>query len=110
MDSEFQTAVEEFPWESKEQKEGYLALVQYGLKFGLKPSLPISHICAFFIQKDHESHIYWNELVGTQVRNLQDEIRSLQDANAALAKDVDLMKETLKSQNLILEKLLKTAQ
>lgn len=71
MDSEFDAAIEGFPWESEEQKQGYLALVQYERRFGYMPNLPLDTKALFFIQKDIESHAYWTELSSTQVSDLQ---------------------------------------
>lgn len=37
---------------------------------------------AFFIQKDIDAHDYWRELVGTQISDLQDQIKLLQDTKS----------------------------
>ena len=99
------TAVEEFPWQSEEQKEGYLALVQYERGFGFAPKLPLDTLAAFLIQKAHESNEYWREFLGTQVGGLEDQIRQLQEGLAEANRAVDQLRETVKNQTMLLEHL-----
>lgn len=93
----FQTAIEEFPWESEEQKEGYLAFVQYQRQFGIMAILPIRTEIAFFIQKDIDSNSYWRDMVGNQVTDLQNQIQALQEKVAESSRLNDSMMTTLKS-------------
>ena len=102
---DFAAIVDSFPWESKEQKEGYLALVQYEKQFGYEPKLPIDTLATFLIQKNFESHEYWRDAVGTQVKMLQDEIKRLQDEVASLIREVDTLQAGIKAQSVALEAL-----
>lgn len=91
MNSEFDAAIESFAWESEDQKKGYLALVQYLRQFGLPPKLPIDYVATFFIQKDIDSHEYWRDMVGGQIKALQDDVMRANEAAAqALAKTESL--------------------
>lgn len=77
--------VHHFPWESEEQKKGVLNFIQWYEKLppmsnridGLYGELRC--LAAYFIQKDHESHVWWQETVGTQIASLQNEIKRLQN-------------------------------
>lgn len=54
---------EDFKWESETQRKGYLALLQYLRKFGIEATGPVDAKAAFFIQKDHESNLWWIDLI-----------------------------------------------
>lgn len=67
-----------FPWESEEQKKGYYALQKF-IKDTItkRPELGCAvepMITCWFIQKDHESNLWWQEVLGTQIKALQEEI------------------------------------
>lgn len=76
---------EKFPWESEAQKKGFGAFLYWLRK------LPIMATCengvdsrlhclvAFFAQKDHDAEVWRNEVYGSQVSALRDEIKKLQD-------------------------------
>lgn len=67
--------IEAFPWESEEQKKGYLALVQYFRQFGKEPIQPFDLLpMVFMIQKNIDSHEYWREAVANQIKPLQDDL------------------------------------
>lgn len=76
IDEKFNEAVEKYPWDSEDQKQGYLALVHYHRKVGLSPPFPEPTAC-FFIQKDLDATEWWREAVGTQISDLQEQIRLL---------------------------------
>ncbi len=82
-----------FKWESDGQEKGYKSLL-YWLN---KNSLPgeVRPIDLFFIQKDHESHQYWIELVGRQVRILEGQILNLQNQLVGAVRDYDRLAKRL---------------
>jgi hypothetical protein len=96
---DFNTAVEAFPWESKDQKEGYLALVQYLRGFGVAPEAPIDAKSAFFIQKNIDSHEYWREMVGDQISSLQAELISTKELFDNTIRLLNQMELTIKAQS-----------
>jgi hypothetical protein len=67
----------DFPWESEDQRKGYLALVQYWRKNGQDPGLLVDSTAAFFIQKDHESHEWMIEMLDRIITPLRNEIMEL---------------------------------
>ncbi len=69
--------VEAFPWESEEQKKGYLNFVQYLAKAGREAVIPIDLLATYFIQKDHESNEWWTEIVASQVGAANEQIALL---------------------------------
>jgi hypothetical protein len=71
---------EDFPWESEEQRKGYLALIQYRRKLGKNPEIVVDPTAAFFIQKDHESHEWMIEMLGRVIGELRTEILTLRTA------------------------------
>lgn len=80
LDSLSQAAIEEFPWESVAQKEGFLNYWQYERQNGIIPALPIFgqyRIVLYFIQKQHEAAEYWQHTFATQVKDLQDKLMDL---------------------------------
>jgi hypothetical protein len=102
---EFDAAIESFPWSSEDQRQGYLALVQYLRRFGLEPKLPINYEAAFFIEKDIDSHAYWRDMVGAQVRSLEDVLsETRKELDSARAK-VDQMEMTMKAMMLNIDAL-----
>lgn len=107
MNDDFEMAIDSFEWESKEQREGYLALVHYLRKFGIQPKLPLDYEAAFFIQKDVDSHAYWREAVGSQVGMLQEEIRSLQGKLDEAMATMDGLSTAVKSQLVAIQALTK---
>lgn len=106
-----QAALESFTWDSDVQKEGFLNLIQYWRKFGLELDLPLTamhHLTAlYFIQKDHESNEYWQEMVGDQISSLTLELKKVQNECRNLAILADQMKETIRNQTMLLEQLTK---
>jgi hypothetical protein len=62
-----------FKWDSEDQKKGYHALRSWLKSKGLDDE-KVRGIDLFFIQKDHDSHVYWVELMGTQIKDLQDQL------------------------------------
>lgn len=88
--SDLARAIKEFPWQSEEQKQGYLALVQYtrnlkGSRWGEPFPDPV---IGFFIQKDIDAHDYWRELMGNQISDLQNQIKLLQDELRAIGTQI----------------------
>ena len=105
MNEMLDIAVESFPWESDEQREGYLNFVQYQRQFGMEPALPIDPVVTYFIQKDHESNDYWRELVSSQVTDLQSQLRSLQQETSGLVLQTQHLRDAIKDQRLIIDLL-----
>lgn len=105
MDSMFQTAIEEFPWCSEEQKEGYLAYVKYARQFGLNPTLPIDPQMAFLIQKAHEAAGYWQETFSGQVDALNMQIRLSAMEIKELRSGVEYLKELVLTQGQLIKEL-----
>jgi hypothetical protein len=72
----------QFKWESQEQEQGYYNFIQFLRKNGIKKTPNLSQyflLAVYFIQKDHESNVFWTELVGNQISSLQNEIMGLKD-------------------------------
>jgi len=69
-----------YPWESVEQKKGFLSLLKHlsDLRPNVRKNM-IGAICAYFIQKDHESSEWFVEILGDRVRRLEDEIVLLRE-------------------------------
>lgn len=65
-----------FDFDSTDQLEGLLAL-KYWLRHK-KSSDSVRDIDLFFIQKDHDAHIYWQEFMATQISDLKGQIVLLQ--------------------------------
>ena len=105
MNEMLDIAVESFPWESDEQREGYLNFVQYQRQFGMEPALPIDPVVTYFIKKDHESNDYWRELVSSQVTDLQSQLRSLQQETSGLVLQTQHLRDAIKDQRLIIDLL-----
>ena len=103
-DQDLINSVAGYDWQSKEQREGYLALVVYMNRHGHKPK-GIHPAYAFFIQKDHDSNEYWRELVGTQVKDLQDQIAALQKTIGEFARNIDFLSDTVRAQQSALDLL-----
>jgi len=74
--------VENFRWESEEQRRGVLSYLQWARSHRLDAC--ISPSVLFFIQKDHESNEYWREAISLQILTLQREIRRLHEIVAEL--------------------------
>lgn len=107
MNNDFDVALEAYPWESKDQKIGYLALVQYLLRFGVKPDAPIDAKAAFFIQKDIDSHAYWMEMVSSQVADLQTNLeQTMTKLDGALFR-IDQLELMVRAQMTAIEALTK---
>ena len=66
-----------FEWDSDDQRKGYLSFLQWAHSKGLHVS--VRPIDLFFIQKDHESHEWWVETVGTHIKGLEHQIKRLSD-------------------------------
>lgn len=102
--------VDEFPWESEDQRLGFLNMVQYLSKFGIEVKLPlqssISQLIAFyFIQRDHESNEHWAEVVGSQVSEIQDQISLLQRGLHECTNKLDAFMSTAKAQSQTIDLL-----
>lgn len=65
-----------FAWESKDQKEGYLAFLKWAKDRGL--SEKVEPVDLFFIQKDSDATKWLIRTFGEQVSSLQDQIMKLQ--------------------------------
>ena len=105
MNESLDMAVDAFPWETEEQKEGYLNFVQYQRQFGIEPTLPIDPVVTYFIQKDHESNDYWRDLVASQVADLQSQLRKLQDETSSLATQAHMLRDAVSDQRKIIDLL-----
>lgn len=107
----FSVAVEEFPWASEVQKEGFLNYVQYCASFGVRTLLPIHPLVPFFVQKDHESNEYWRETMAQQLSSLEDQIRLMQTCspaevdNSVLFARMEMLETVVKTQTLLIEQL-----
>lgn len=97
---DFSAIVDAFPWESKEQREGYLAWVQYERKFGREQDGPIDTSLAFLIQKNHEAAEYWRETFSGQVDQLRMEL-------AETIKEINHLRELYENQQLTLKALVR---
>lgn len=102
----FQTAVEEFQWDSEIQKEGFLNYVQFIRKFGIDITLPIysHHVLIFLIQKQHEAAEYWQQTFATQVKDLQDQIMDLGQKYTDLQKLHQTLDLVVRAHQTILER------
>lgn len=69
--------IDRYPWDSEEQKQGYLGLISYMKRIVKLVPMHVMPALAFFIQKDIDAHVYWRELVGTQITDLQNQIMVL---------------------------------
>lgn len=78
MTDEQKAILNEYPWDSKEQMEGYFAYLHYCKTNKYLAKAPTPEMC-FFIQKDIDSHAYWRDLMGNQITDLQNQIKILQD-------------------------------
>lgn len=80
--------LERFPWTGDVQKKGFLNFTQWMRSLGtqVKDSDEDKFRClvAYFVQKDHESHEWWVDTVGAQVKSLQEQLRLLQEQITAL--------------------------
>lgn len=100
-----------YPWESETQKKGFQALckdiVDSGRAFSgevnMEPhhrlELTLQKVCAWFIQKDHESNQWYNERIGDLDKKYLDELVRLTNENRALRGDVDEIKQQLAKAN-----------
>lgn len=98
--------VEEFPWDSEDQKKGYLNLVQYLRKVHGGSKNAVDSTAAYFIQKDHESAEYYTTLIGTQVHNLQNDIFKVQQDLRQALSTIESLTMCVKSQQLALQSLI----
>jgi hypothetical protein len=88
--------VEDFPWESEAQRKGMLALVLWSRNLpDFVRSSPMDCLAAFIFQKDHESAIWFTEMMGNQITMLQNEIKLLQDQITDLRYELNRAKEQL---------------
>lgn len=101
-DDEFRYLVETFNWESKEQKESYLAWVKHESQFGRVPELRIDTQFAFICQKMHEASEYWRETVSTQLEQAK------KDIYAELFREIEQLRELTKSQSQTIDALLQS--
>lgn len=85
--------LKKFIWDSEDQRVGYLAFLTWAKK--KRVTSDVSPIDLFFIQKDHESDVYWREFLGDQVRRLEDQVRILQSENASLRGRVNAISDHL---------------
>ena len=78
----FRSWLSKFKWESIDQEHGWWSFV----KWAKDRKLPAKArpIDLYFIQKDHDSDVYWRELLGDQVKRLEDQIRIVQQENRGL--------------------------
>lgn len=107
MSNDFQIAIESYPWESDEQREGYLALIQHLRRFGLQPELPLDFKSAFFIQKDIESHAYWRDLMAAQISNLENVIVETREKLDKALSRIDQLEITVRFQTSAIHTLTK---
>jgi len=71
--------IAEFKWESKEQKEGYLAFMKYQTDHSQDIGDEVDLAVAFLIQKNHEQNQYLIETIAGQVEALQNDVKKLMD-------------------------------
>jgi hypothetical protein len=73
--------IEAFPWESETQKKGFQNFMQFLQKLPSEvkqaPGMELPCAVAYFIQKDHESHEWWVDMMSKQIEMLQQEIAEL---------------------------------
>ena len=80
--------VETFPWESEDQRKGFLAFVQWVQKRG-NNDIPMSLLLACWqAQKGHESTEWIMSTVGEHVSRLENEIMELRSRINELKNDV----------------------
>lgn len=73
---------ENFAWDSEEQEKGFRSFEKWARDKGVSSEIRPADL--FFIQKDHESNIYWTELVGSQISKLQDQLQAIHNDIAEL--------------------------
>lgn len=83
----------DFKWDSEDQRKGYLAFLYWARHKNVRPDS--DSFILFSIQKDHESHEYWRELVGTQIGELNRVIKSQMDMIDKLTQQVEILSERL---------------
>lgn len=103
--SDFDVALEEFPWESQEQKDGYLGYIKYARQFGLEPKLPIDPTLTFFIQKNHEAYKWIQETFGDQITELQNQIKKIADQGVDIQRELDSVKMVIDAHAIALKAL-----
>lgn len=95
-----QINIDAFPWSSEVQREGFLNYAQYlrdfGVDLGCQLTTAENLAVLYFIQKDHESNEYWRELVGTQVTDLQNQLRTAMQDIEMLRESVLQLSETVR--------------
>jgi hypothetical protein len=94
--------VEGFPWESEDQKKGFLALYQHlrGYEWTAEDEISkleeaLSVVSAWFIQRDHESNEWWNERVGDLSGRVDQELMRLTRENEQMKSDIEELKAAL---------------
>lgn len=75
-----------YPWESEEQRKGYLALIQYIQTRGWNAPAIVDPIAAFFIQKDHEAQEWFVSLMADHLSRLEGEVAALREELSRLKK------------------------
>jgi len=71
--------IDDFPWKSEAQKKGYLAMMQDMRSHGLQIPIYVNVNLAFLIQKNHEANEWFVQVMGDQIKQLQNEISDLRE-------------------------------
>lgn len=91
------------PWESDAQRKGFLSLVQYLRGFGPEEThldWRLALVAAFFLQKNHESQVWWSEVFGERLGAVHAEIKTLGDETA---KEISKLRDEFKAELASLE-------
>jgi hypothetical protein len=103
---DFIEGVESFPWETEDQKEGFLAYIQFARGFGKEPVSPFEHlVLCFLIQKSHESAEYWRDTLAGRVDALRREIVDLRDQMDRVTSENESLRVAMESQLVALQTL-----
>lgn len=98
--------IREYEWDSEDQKEGFLALLDYLNRHGGLPET-MDLTAVFFIQKHIDALTTLTESFGDQVTRLQNDIRSNQDEVASLRREIDALSQAAKSNSMAIELVLR---
>ena len=79
--------IESFKWESKAQKEGYLAYCHYCRTVGKDSPTSIDPFITFSIQKDIDAQAYMNDVWSNQITSLENQMKIMMDSMIELRAD-----------------------
>ena len=76
--------IAEFPWESEDQRKGFLSFLQWTKNVPTRFDLPWALLAAFWAQKDHDATAWIMKTMGEHVSRLEDEIVKLRSEIRAM--------------------------